>query len=64
MKAATCPGGDGAHAISGRKGACKRIRKQGQALYAIVQGGLFPGYAEQSAKYFNRLEIDGYALGG
>jgi queuine tRNA-ribosyltransferase len=39
-------------------------QKQGQALYAIVQGGLFPDLREQSAKYLTALKFDGYALGG
>jgi queuine tRNA-ribosyltransferase len=36
----------------------------GQALYAIVQGGVFPDLREQSAKYLTRLDFPGYAVGG
>ena len=42
----------------------KAHQKTGQALYAIVQGGLFPDLREQSAKYLTALNFDGYAIGG
>lgn len=44
---------------------CLKAKKNyTQALYAIVQGGIFPKLREQSAKYLTGLEFDGYALGG
>ncbi|MGP8079556.1 MAG: tRNA guanosine(34) transglycosylase Tgt [Dehalococcoidales bacterium] len=42
----------------------KAHQKSGQALYAIVQGGIFPDLREQSAKYLTALNFDGYAIGG
>jgi queuine tRNA-ribosyltransferase len=42
----------------------KAHQKTGQALYAIVQGGLFPDLREQSAKYLIALNFDGFAIGG
>jgi queuine tRNA-ribosyltransferase len=42
----------------------KAHQKTGQALYAIVQGGLFPDLRSQSAEYLTKMEFDGYALGG
>ncbi|MFY9812982.1 MAG: tRNA guanosine(34) transglycosylase Tgt [Dehalococcoidales bacterium] len=42
----------------------KAHHKSGQALYAIVQGGLFPDLREESARYLIGLNFDGYALGG
>jgi len=38
--------------------------RPGQALYAIVQGGLFPDLRKQSAEFLTKLKFDGYALGG
>jgi len=35
-----------------------------QALYAIVQGGMFPELRSQSAKYLTALDFPGYAIGG
>jgi queuine tRNA-ribosyltransferase len=42
----------------------KAHQKTGQALYAIVQGGIFPNLREQSAKYLTGSNFDGYAVGG
>jgi queuine tRNA-ribosyltransferase len=42
----------------------KAHQKTGQALYAIVQGGLFPDLREQSAKYLTAWNFDGFAIGG
>ena len=39
-------------------------QKQGQALYAIVQGGVFPELRKQSVEYLTSLKFDGYAIGG
>ena len=42
----------------------KAHQKPGQALYAIVQGGVFPDLRKQSAEYLTALNFDGYAIGG
>jgi queuine tRNA-ribosyltransferase len=39
-------------------------RRSDQALYAIVQGGIFPQLRRQSAEYLASLEFAGYAIGG
>jgi len=44
---------------------CQRAQKRNdQALYAIVQGGLFPQLRHQSAEYLTSLGFPGYAIGG
>jgi len=44
---------------------CLKAKKRpGQALYAIVQGGLFPELRRQSAEYLASLDFPGYAIGG
>ena len=44
---------------------CQRARRRSdQALYAIVQGGIFPELRHQSAKYLTSLDFSGYAIGG
>ena len=46
-------------------GRCRRAQKRSdQALYAIVQGGIFPELRRQSAEYLTSLEFPGYAIGG
>jgi queuine tRNA-ribosyltransferase len=35
-----------------------------QALFGIVQGGVFPDLREQSARFLTGLGFDGYAIGG
>ncbi len=35
-----------------------------QALYAIIQGGIFPQLRHQSVEYLTSLEFSGYAIGG
>ena len=35
-----------------------------QAIFGIVQGGVFPDLREESAQYITSLEFDGYAVGG
>ena len=35
-----------------------------QALFGIVQGGVFPDLREQSARFITGLGFDGYAIGG
>lgn len=39
-------------------------KKSNQALYAIVQGGVFPELRRQSAEYLTSLDFPGYAIGG
>ena len=44
---------------------CQQAHKsQHQALYAIVQGGIFPELRHKSAKYLTSLDFPGYAVGG
>jgi queuine tRNA-ribosyltransferase len=44
---------------------CQEAHKRGrQALYAIVQGGIFPELRRKSAKYLTSLGFAGYAIGG
>jgi queuine tRNA-ribosyltransferase len=35
-----------------------------QALFGIVQGGVFPDLRQQSAEFLTRLDFEGYAVGG
>lgn len=35
-----------------------------QALFGIVQGGIFPDLREQSARFLTGLDLPGYAIGG
>ncbi len=35
-----------------------------QALFGIVQGGVFPDLRQQSAEFLTSLDFDGYAIGG
>lgn len=44
---------------------CQKSQKRSdQALYAIVQGGIFPQLRRQSAEYLTSLGLSGYAIGG
>jgi len=44
---------------------CRRAHKrEDQALYAIVQGGVFTELRKQSAEFLTSLGFDGYAIGG
>jgi len=44
---------------------CQKAQKRGdQALYAIVQGGVFPQLRRQSAEHLASLGFAGYAIGG
>jgi len=44
---------------------CRKARKRSdQALYAIVQGGVFPQLRHHSAEYLTSLDFAGYAIGG
>ena len=39
-------------------------RRSDQALFGIVQGGIFPDLREQSAEFLMELDFPGYAIGG
>lgn len=39
-------------------------QREGQALYGIIQGGLFPDLRRESAEALVPLDFDGYAIGG
>jgi len=44
---------------------CQKSQKRSdQALYAIVQGGVFPHLRRQSTEYLTSLGFAGYAIGG
>lgn len=44
---------------------CKAVHtRPDQALFGIVQGGIFPELREQSARFLSTLEFPGYAIGG
>jgi queuine tRNA-ribosyltransferase len=44
---------------------CQKCQKRSdQALYSIVQGGIYPELRRQSAEYLEQLDFSGYAIGG
>ena len=44
---------------------CKAAKtRRDQALFGIIQGGVFPDLREQSARFLTGLGFDGYAIGG
>jgi queuine tRNA-ribosyltransferase len=44
---------------------CKAAKtRSDQALFGIVQGGIFPDLRAQSARFLTRVGFDGYAIGG
>ncbi|MDY7075535.1 MAG: tRNA guanosine(34) transglycosylase Tgt [Chloroflexota bacterium] len=44
---------------------CKAAKSRSdQALFGIVQGGVFPDLREESARFLTDLGFDGYAIGG
>lgn len=44
---------------------CKTTHNRSdQALFGIVQGGIFPDLREQSAQFLTELQFPGYAIGG
>jgi queuine tRNA-ribosyltransferase len=44
---------------------CLAAQKRGdQALFGIVQGGIFPDLRQQSAQFLMQLDLPGYAIGG
>lgn len=53
---------DRTHAWAGRCLAAKT--RSDQALFGIVQGGVFPELREESARYLMNLDFPGYAIGG
>ncbi len=42
----------------------KAKTRQDQALFGIVQGGIFPDLRERSARFISSLDLPGYAIGG
>ncbi len=42
----------------------KAQKRNDQALYAIVQGGIFPELRQDSVNYLTALDFPGYAIGG
>ncbi len=53
---------DRTHAWAARCVAAKK--RADQALFGIVQGGIFPDLREESARYLMSLNLPGYAIGG
>jgi queuine tRNA-ribosyltransferase len=44
---------------------CQAAKKRAdQALFGIVQGGIFPDLREESARFLTSLDFPGYAIGG
>ncbi|GAB4490763.1 MAG: tRNA guanosine(34) transglycosylase Tgt [Thermodesulfovibrionales bacterium] len=43
---------------------CKEARNEGQALFGIVQGGMYQDLRKQSAESLREIGFDGYAVGG
>jgi queuine tRNA-ribosyltransferase len=44
---------------------CKAVhRRPDQALFGIVQGGIFPALRQESARFLGELDFSGYAIGG
>jgi queuine tRNA-ribosyltransferase/7-cyano-7-deazaguanine tRNA-ribosyltransferase len=43
---------------------CLETKKGRQALFGIVQGSRYKSLREESAKYINSLEFDGFGIGG
>lgn len=43
---------------------CKEARNNGQALFGIVQGGMYEDLRKQSAEDLQEIGFDGYAVGG
>jgi queuine tRNA-ribosyltransferase len=39
-------------------------QRRDQALFGIVQGGIFPDLRQQSARFLTQLDFPGYAIGG
>ena len=43
---------------------CRHAHQEGQALFGIVQGGIFQDLREESAAFITGLDLPGYAIGG
>ena len=43
---------------------CLQTKKSKQALYGIVQGSVFKDMRQASARYINKLDFDGFGIGG
>ena len=43
---------------------CLRVKNHGQALFGIVQGGMYKDLRRQSAEEIIEMDFDGYAIGG
>jgi queuine tRNA-ribosyltransferase len=44
---------------------CQKAQtRSDQALFGIVQGGIFPELREESARFLSALDLSGYAIGG
>lgn len=39
-------------------------KREDQALFGIVQGGVFPGLRRKSAEFISSMDLPGYAIGG
>ena len=52
------------HAWATRSLAAHALRRQGQALFGIVQGGVHAALREESASAVTALPFDGFAIGG
>jgi queuine tRNA-ribosyltransferase len=53
--------------LSMRWAACSRdafVAREGYGLFGIVQGGVFPGLRERSARALTGIGFEGYAIGG
>lgn len=64
------PGASAAYLVSSLKKThrwaetCLRVKKSGQALYGIVQGGVSRSLREESARFIGALPFDGFGIGG
>ena len=43
---------------------CLQVKKSKQAMYGIVQGSVFKDMRQASARYINKLDFDGFGIGG
>jgi queuine tRNA-ribosyltransferase len=55
---------DGQHSLPHEKGSVAPAEGQTQALFGIVQGGMFPDLRRESAQRTVELDFPGYAIGG
>ena len=52
------------HRWAVRSLAAKNQHDTGQALFGIVQGGVYPNLRDESAAFLTKLPFDGFAIGG